>query len=76
MRTQKVVILHPEITESPCLCRKTAKRIVQDNKSEAQASLIKKERRRTMFTNTAMVLMLTMVGISTICGCTSLMGRR
>jgi hypothetical protein len=38
--------------------------------------VIKKERRRVMFTNTAMVLMLTMVGISTICGCSSLMGRR
>jgi hypothetical protein len=51
-------------------------KIVQVNKKRGVFLVIKKERRRTMFTNTAMVLMLTMVGISTICGCTSLMGRR
>ena len=73
MRTQNIISLHSEIRKTHAFW---GKKIVQVNKKRGVFLVIKKERRRIMFTNTAMVLMLTMVGISTICGCSSLMGRR
>lgn len=35
-----------------------------------------RERKMIMFTNVAMMIMVSMVGVSTICGCTSLMHQK